>query len=154
VARFDTKSLMTRWSMDDVSLAGSRTPIPELVSITSFQKFERRIRILLGREASGEALAPEPPRATRNTPEFTRNLSIKTLFFHFLGSAGTNKTPKRNKKMKAPQMPIWWGDRLGPAEPKSQKCGSSRFHSKMAKQIRPRPIFGLKSAVGKKIGFS
>ena len=36
-----------------------------------------------GRAASGGALAPEPPRATRNTPEFIRNLSKQTLFFSF-----------------------------------------------------------------------
>jgi len=34
-----------------------------------------------GRVASGGALAPEPLRATRNTPEFRENLSKKTLFF-------------------------------------------------------------------------
>jgi len=34
-----------------------------------------------GRAASGGALAPEPPRATRSTPESILNLSQKTLFF-------------------------------------------------------------------------
>jgi len=34
-----------------------------------------------GRAASGGA--PEPPRATRITPECIRNLSINTLFFNF-----------------------------------------------------------------------
>jgi len=36
-----------------------------------------------GRTASGGALAPEPPRATRNTPEFIQNVSKKTPFFVF-----------------------------------------------------------------------
>jgi len=31
----------------------------------------------------GAQQAPEPPRATRNQPEPMRNLSTKTLFFHF-----------------------------------------------------------------------
>ena len=34
-----------------------------------------------GRAASGGALAPEPPRATRNTPECIYGISQKTLFF-------------------------------------------------------------------------
>jgi len=38
---------------------------------------------VLGRAASGGALAPEPPRATRNTPEFIRNFLKNTLFFSF-----------------------------------------------------------------------
>ena len=40
-----------------------------------------------GRAASGGALAPEPPCATRNTPDFIRNLSKKTLFPHYLSWA-------------------------------------------------------------------
>ena len=40
-----------------------------------------------GRAASGGALAPEPPRATRNTPEFIRNLSKKHFFLIFWTSA-------------------------------------------------------------------
>jgi len=38
-----------------------------------------------GRVASGGSSAPEPPRATRNTPEFIRNFPKNTLsFFIFL----------------------------------------------------------------------
>jgi len=37
----------------------------------------------LGRAASGGALAPELPRATRSTPECIRIVVPKTFFFHF-----------------------------------------------------------------------
>jgi len=39
--------------------------------------------LLGGRAASGGALAPEPPPATRNTPEYIRNFPKTSFFFRF-----------------------------------------------------------------------
>jgi len=84
-----------------------------------------------GRAASAGAVAPEPPRATRSTPEFIRDFSKKYLFFLIcLCSA-----------------------RTGPAKPKSQKCEFSRLNSKMAKQTSQINLV-QKYAVEKQFDFS
>jgi len=93
---------------------------------------------------SGGALAPEPPRATRNTPEFIRNLLKNTLFFSFFrvppgmtwDEAELEKKfgfSRLNSKKKWSEncAKIWWAKKIWvqPAEPTPHR--NSNFAAKI-----------------------
>ena len=57
-----------------------------------------------GRAASGGALAPEPSRATRNTPDFIQNWFKNTLLFHFVEFIQGTRQGKDELDKKVEQM--------------------------------------------------
>ena len=79
-----------------------------------------------GRAASGGALAPQPLRSTRNTPEFTEFVQKHTFFSFF----------------------FWVQPGLKPNVKNAGRAGSPQKWPKK----RPKPILVWKSAVGKKLG--
>jgi len=97
-----------------------------------------------GRTASRGALALEPPRTTRNTPEFIQNLSKKTLFFHFSGF-----------RLRIPPklIPAIKDELHAQAKPKSPECEFSRLNSQQAKKTSETD-FGVKKCHRKKFEFS
>jgi len=97
-----------------------------------------------GRTASRGALALEPPRTTRNTPEFIQNLSKKTLFFHFSGF-----------RLRIPPklIPAIKDELHAQAKPKSPECEFSRLNSQQAKKTSETD-FGVKKCRRKKFEFS
>ena len=84
----------------------------------------------LGRAASGGALAPEPQRATRSTPELIRTVPQKPFFSHFLSWAtgswnlgwdGSTRICEKKAGLSRLNADVWKICRVEPDQPRLQK---------------------------------
>jgi len=97
-----------------------------------YQAHRQRVQNLrgAGRVASGGALAPKPPRATRMQPESIRtvNLVQNHLFFDFFGFSQTNREERE------------WGNKIKKERKVDSQTGWMGILCKFGKNIRLKKV--------------